>query len=67
MLKQDVTCPFCETQFYLKMKDSVEYKKRKQEELEKKDRQAGKAWLNWSIAIAVVVLLGLMVLMIASC
>jgi hypothetical protein len=66
MLRQDVLCPFCEVQFHLRMKDSVEYKKQQQEEQEKKDRKAGKAWLHWSIAIAVVVLLALLALIIYS-
>jgi hypothetical protein len=66
MLRQDVLCPFCEAQFHLRMKDSVEYKKQKQEEQEKKDRKAGKNWLNGSIAIAVVVLLGLVIMIVAS-
>ena len=62
MLKQEVICPFCEVQFYLRLKDSVEYKKQKQEEEEKKARKAGKAWLHWSVAIGVIVLLALLAL-----
>ena len=64
MLRQDVLCPYCEAQFHLRLKDSVEYKKQQAEEQERKDRKAGKAWLHWSIAIGAVVLLTLLGLII---
>ena len=57
MLGQDVLCPHCHVQFHLREKDSVEYKQRRREELELKDAKAGNAWLNWSIVIAVLVVL----------
>jgi uncharacterized Zn-finger protein len=66
MLEQDVLCPHCGVQFRLRMRDSVEYKNRKQSDRERKEQKAGKAWLNWAIAIAVVVLLGLVLLIFSS-
>lgn len=66
MLEQDVICPHCQTQFQLRRRDSVEYKRKKQQELEARERRAGKAWLNWAIVIVVLVLLGLALLIFAS-
>ncbi len=66
MLEQDVLCPHCGVQFRLRERDSVEYKKRKQAERERKEQKAGTAWLNWAIAVAVVVLLALVLLIFSS-
>lgn len=65
MFNQEVLCPHCNTQFVLKEKNSVEYRRRQEMEQEIRDRRAGNAWLNWAIIIAVLVVLGLIV-MIAS-
>jgi hypothetical protein len=37
MLGQDAMCPHCSVQFHLRERDSVEYKRQKQQELELKD------------------------------
>jgi len=66
MLNQEVLCPHCGEQFLLREKDSVEYKLKKQQAAEIKDYKRGKAWLNWAIVFAVVVLIGLAVLMFAT-
>lgn len=57
MLNQDVMCPHCGVQFRLREKDSVEFKKRKHEEDERRLARAGKLWFNWAIAIAVIIVL----------
>jgi len=59
MLNQDVLCPHCGVQFMLREKNSVEFKRRKEEELARREHLQGKKWLNWAIVIGVVVLLGL--------
>ncbi|MFO0901700.1 MAG: hypothetical protein U0939_01800 [Pirellulales bacterium] len=59
MLDQFVECPQCGEQFHLRERNSVEYKKKRADELERKWERRGQLWLNWSIAIAVMVILGL--------
>ena len=59
MVGQDVMCPHCSVQFLLREKDSVEAKRRKQQQLELKDYKAGKAWLTWAVIFVVLVLIGL--------
>lgn len=65
MLGQEVLCPHCNAQFLLKERDSVEFKRRRDEEQTRRDIRLGNAWLNWAIIIAVLVVLGL-IIMIAS-
>lgn len=60
-LGQLAMCPFCKAQFRLRWKNSVEYRLRKQEELERKHARTARLWLQWSIGTAVVVVLGLIV------
>ena len=66
MLGQDVMCPHCSVQFLLREKDSVEAKRRKQEQLELKDYRAGKTWLMWAVIFGVLVLIGLVVMIALS-
>jgi uncharacterized Zn-finger protein len=66
MLDQEVLCPHCGEQFHLREKDSVEFKRKKQQEAEAKDYKRGKMWLNWAIVVAVLVLIGLAVLIFAT-
>ncbi|MBC8877108.1 MAG: hypothetical protein H8E44_47375 [Planctomycetes bacterium] len=66
MLDQDVMCPHCEAQFRLRRRDSVEFK-RKKEQLEKiKEHKVGKAWFNWAIIVVVLVLIFLLFLIFSS-
>jgi hypothetical protein len=62
MLGQDAICPFCQVQFRLKYEDTIEYRKEKMEEIERKERKSAQAWLNWSIGIAIIVILGVVTL-----
>ena len=62
MLGQDVMCPHCSVQFLLREKDSVEAKRRKQEQLELKDYKAGKTWLMWAVIFGVLVIIGLAIM-----
>ncbi|MDY0166792.1 MAG: hypothetical protein RBS80_09630 [Thermoguttaceae bacterium] len=64
MVGQDALCPFCNLQFRLRYDDSLEHRREKEEEEERRQQRAAKAWLNWSIAAAVVVILGVILLFI---
>ena len=66
MLNQEVLGPHCGEQFLLREKDSVEFKRKKQQEAEAKEYKRGKAWLNWAIVVAVLVVIGLVVLIFAT-
>ena len=63
MLGQDVLCPFCGEQFTLQLRDSVEYKREREMERDRRDRKAGKTWFNWAITMAVVVIIGVVVML----
>lgn len=65
MLGQEVLCPHCSSQFLLKERDSIEAKRRRDEEQTRRDIRVGNAWLHWAIIIAVLVVLGL-IIMIAT-
>ena len=66
MLGQDVMCPHCDVQFHLREKDSVEYKRKRERKAQIREEKLGKAWLNWAIAIAVIVAIGLISLIIVD-
>jgi hypothetical protein len=60
MLEQEVFCPQCNAQFRLRKKDSVEYKRKKEEGDRIKEIKSGNFWLKMAIVAAVLV--GLLVL-----
>jgi hypothetical protein len=62
MIGQEALCPHCKAQFRLRMEDSREHRRAEAEKRERKELQAGRAWMHWAIAIAVAVVLGLIVL-----
>ena len=62
MLGQDVLCPFCGEQFNLRFKDSVEYKRERAAERERREIKTGNLWFNSAVIIAVIVVLGLAIL-----
>ena len=62
MLGTEAMCPLCQEQFHLRLEDSEEYRRQKAEQQERREQKLGQAWLFWSIAIAAVVLLGLVLL-----
>jgi hypothetical protein len=64
MVGEEVICPHCGRQFTLREKDSVEHKRKKKEERERRDIRAGKRWFTWAVVICAVVVIGL-ILMIA--
>jgi hypothetical protein len=57
MLDQEVLCPQCNAQFRLRRKDSVEFKKKKEQEEAIRLEKVGRLWLNWAIVAIVLVVL----------
>jgi rubredoxin len=57
MLDQDVLCPQCNAQFRLRRKDSVEFKKKKEQDEAIRLEKVGRLWLNWAIVAIVLVVL----------
>ena len=66
MLEQFAMCPTCNAQFQLLERESVEYKRRKAVEEEARAANLERNWLNWAIALVILVLLGLGSLMLMS-
>ncbi len=64
MIGQDALCPFCNAQFQLRYDDSLERRRERQLEEERREARTARAWLNWSIAIAAVVVIGVILLFI---
>jgi hypothetical protein len=58
MLGQEVLCPQCRVRFWLRVEDSREHQVRMEERFERRAR----FWFNWSIAAAVIVGGGLLLL-----
>ncbi len=63
MLGQDAMCPFCKVQFRLRLEDSREYRRQQAEERARREQKIAKAWMQWSIVAAVVVVLGVILLL----
>ncbi len=59
MLGQYVMCPACQAQFQLLVRDSREYQTQRQIEQEAEEARLERSWLNWAIALVILVLLGL--------
>ncbi|MFP6576613.1 MAG: hypothetical protein VB912_15750, partial [Pirellulaceae bacterium] len=57
MLDQDALCPKCDVRFRLRETDSVEYQLKKKVEMETHERRVENAWLNWTIALGIIVML----------
>jgi hypothetical protein len=66
MLEQEVLCPQCNAQFRLRRKDSVEFKRKKEQEEKLRLEKVGNLWLNWAIVAVVLVVLILVGLVIFS-
>jgi hypothetical protein len=66
MVGEEVICPHCGEQFRLREKNSVEYKRKKREEQERRDIRSGKRWLTWAIIVLTVVVVGLIVLVVVG-
>ena len=66
MLGQDALCPYCQVQFRLRFEDSIEYRRQVEEERELREMKSGKAWMHWSIAAAVVVIFGIILMIVIT-
>lgn len=66
MLDQEVMCPHCQVKFFLRRKDSDEYKQKKRVERARKEQRKGQAWIIWAVVVVVAVLLGLGYLIVHS-
>jgi DNA-directed RNA polymerase subunit RPC12/RpoP len=66
MLNQEVLCPHCDAQFVLRERDSLEARRKRQAEQERIHRQQAKAWMNWAIALGVIIVLGLIGMFIVA-
>jgi hypothetical protein len=66
MLDQEVLCPTCNSQFRLRRRDSVEFKRKKEIEEKLRLEKVGNLWLNWAIAAVVLVAIGLVALVVLS-
>jgi hypothetical protein len=60
MVNQEVLCPICSTQFYLRFEDSVEYKQEQADLRRRKAEQLNQAALKWAIIAAVVVVVAIL-------
>ncbi len=66
MVGQDVLCPFCNAQFRLRYDDSLEHRRERELEEERRQARTARAWLNWSIVTAAIVILGVILLFAVS-
>lgn len=66
MLGQDVLCPHCSVQFKLRERDSIEFRRKREAELERIHRRQAKNWMNWAIALGVIVVLGVLGMIIVA-
>lgn len=66
MLDQEVLCPQCNAQFRLRRKDSVEFKRKKEQEDRIRLEKTGNLWLTWAIVAVVLVGLTLIGLVVFS-
>jgi hypothetical protein len=60
MVNQEVLCPICGTQFYLRYEDSIEFKQEQAELRRRKAESLNQAALKWSIITAVVIVLAIL-------
>ena len=62
---EEVICPYCGDQFYLRYNDTLEHQKKIRDQETKRVNRLGKIWLIWSIVIAVLVI-GMFIGLVAS-
>jgi hypothetical protein len=66
MIGSDAMCPHCEAQFQLRYEDSREYQEQKAKEREQREAAFGRKALQWAIAAAALVVIGLLALILVS-
>ncbi len=65
LLHEEAICPYCNESFELLERNSVEAKTKRAEQAERKAEKTERAFLYWGIAVAVLVVVGIIVLSIA--
>jgi DNA-directed RNA polymerase subunit RPC12/RpoP len=66
MLDTEVLCPHCNAQFLLRAKDSIEHRRRREQEEAIRDAKTNKFYYQFAIGVASVVVLLLLTLMVMS-
>jgi DNA-directed RNA polymerase subunit RPC12/RpoP len=66
MLDTEVLCPHCNAQFLLRAQDSIEHRRRREQEDAIRDAKANKFYIQFAIGVAAVVVLLLLTLMVMS-
>ncbi len=59
------TCLWLACEFH-RFEDSTEYKLQQEEERLRHELKAGKAWMNWAIVAAVIVVLGVIMMIVVA-
>ena len=62
MLEKTALCPHCNVKFKLLERDSVEFKRKEEIREEQHERKVSSTWLNWAVAISVMVVIFLVAL-----
>jgi DNA-directed RNA polymerase subunit RPC12/RpoP len=66
MLETEVLCPQCNAQFFLRARDSIEHRRRREEQERLRDEKLNRFWLRFSIGVAVAAGLLILTLLIMS-
>ena len=66
MLHQNVVCPGCDAPFCLHLRDSLEYKKKVEQQKRIQERRTNRGWLIVSIVVAVLALALVVYLILSS-
>ena len=66
MLDQEALCPYCQVQFLLRYEDSQEYRQEKIEQMRKREEAIARMWIRCSIAAAVLVVVGVIVMIVMA-
>ncbi|MBX9788805.1 MAG: hypothetical protein K2Y37_07800 [Pirellulales bacterium] len=62
LLGTDIACPVCGVEFRLRREDTDEYRAEKHAERERKEQQFGRKMMNFSIVVAVLVVLAILIM-----
>jgi hypothetical protein len=65
LLGKTAICSLCRERFPLRYEKSLEYREKTARQQERQEKNVGQVWLAWSIAVAMAVLIGVIVLVFA--
>ncbi|RMG01080.1 MAG: hypothetical protein D6741_05760 [Planctomycetota bacterium] len=66
MLGQDAMCPHCGAVLRLRYESTEEYRAKRREEIERRERRRAQMWLQWAIFAAVFVVGGVLTLIVLA-